>query len=254
MTIELDCKMKRLILIFVMVFGVVLSLDARDIYIFSVGVSDYPGTINDLTFPAKDAKSMVRLYKQQGSGHTYLLTDANATRATIIANAQNFFKNAQADDIVVFFFSGHGYEGGFCAYDKFLTYQDVKSLFAQCKSQNKMIFADACHAGALRSKQVSKSRSKLPKSVMLFLSSRDDEVSYDGNREMNNGRDMNNGVFTACLLSGLKGGADLNRDRIITARELFQAVSQGVHKMTRDKQHPVMWGKFDHNMPVMVWK
>ena len=246
--------MKRLILFFVIVFSAVFSLDARDIYLFAVGVSDYPGTVNDLRFPDKDAKAMVRLYRTQGNGHTYLLTDQNATRATILENARKLFNNAKADDIVVFFFSGHGYEGGFCVYDGLMPYQDVKSLFSQCKAQNKMIFADACHAGAFRAKHASKSRSKLPKSVMLFLSSRDEEVSYDGNSRMNHGRDMNNGVFTACLLSGLKGGADLNRDRVITARELFQAVSQGVHKMTSDRQHPVMWGKFDHEMPVMVWK
>lgn len=239
--------MKRLMLLLVIVFSAVFSLDARDIYIFSVGVSDYPGTGHDLTFPAKDAKAMIRLYRQQGSQHTFLLTDNNATRSTILANARKLFKNAKADDIVVFFFSGHGYPGGFCAYDKYLTYQDVKSVFAQCKSQNKMIFADACFAGEFRGKTVRKTRDKLTKSVMLFLSSRDDEVSYDGDSS------MNNGIFTACLLSGLKGGADLNRDRVITARELFVAVSQGVHKLTRDEQHPVMWGKFDNNMPVMVW-
>lgn len=239
--------MKRLFFLSIITLCAVFSLDARDIYLFSVGVSDYPGTVNDLTFPAKDAKSMVRLYRTQGSKHTYLLTDNNATRATILENARKLFKNAKADDIVVFFFSGHGYPGGFCAYDEYLTYQDVKSLFAQCKAQNKMIFADACFSGDFRGKKAKQSREKLSQSVMLFLSSRDDEVSYDGNRN------MNNGMFTACLLSGLKGGADLNRDRVITAYELFKAVSQGVHKLTNDRQHPVMWGKFDHNMPVMVW-
>ena len=239
--------MKHFVLASLLIVGAVFSLNARDVYIFSVGVSDYPGTINDLTFPSKDAKAMIRLYRQQGSGHTYLLTDANANRATILEKARQLFKNAKADDIVVFFFSGHGYPGGFCAYDGNLTYQDVKSLFAKCKSQNKMIFADACFAGDFRGKKASKTRNKLSQSVMLFLSSRDDEVSYDGTR------DMNNGVFTACLLSGLKGGADLNRDRVITAYELFKAVSQGVSKMTKDKQHPVMWGKFNHDMPVMTW-
>ena len=92
-----------------------------------------------------------------------------------------------------------------------------------------------------------KAREDLSQSVMLFLSSRDDETSKEGTIF------MNNGVFTACLLSGLKGGADQNRDRVITAWELFKAVSEGVRKMTYDEQHPVMWGKFDKNMPVMVW-
>ena len=60
-------------------------------------------------------------------------------------------------------------------------------------------------------------------------------------------------IFTSCLERGLRGGADKNRDRIITARELFEFVSEGVKTITKDRQHPVMWGKFDHSMPVMVW-
>ena len=238
--------MKHLLLVVSLLFSV-LSLDARDIYLFSVGVADYPGTINDLVFPAKDAKAMTRLYRKQGSRHIYLLTDNRATRGTILSKARELFKMAKKDDIVVFYFSGHGYPGGFVAYDQFLTYQDVKGLFSQCKAQNKMIFADACFAGDFRGKSADKSRGDLTQSVMLFLSSRDDEVSYDGNSN------MNNGIFTACLLSGLKGGADKNRDRVITARELFDAVSKGVTQR-QPRQHPVMWGKFDNNMPVMVWK
>ena len=52
----------------------------------------------------------------------------------------------------------------------------------------------------------------------------------------------------------LKGGADMNLDRTVTARELFQAVSSGVILLSENKQHPVMWGNFDNNMPVMIWK
>lgn len=53
---------------------------------------------------------------------------------------------------------------------------------------------------------------------------------------------------------GVPGGADTDRNRTITARELFDFVSQGVAKDSQQKQHPVMWGKFDDQMPLMVWK
>lgn len=237
--------MNRLLLMATLLFSV-LSLDARDIYIFSVGVSDYPGTGNDLVFPANDAKAMTRLYRKQGSKHIYLLTDNRATRSTILSKARELFSMAEKDDIVVFYFSGHGCPGGFVAYDQLLTYRDVKGLLSPCKAKNKMIFADACYAGDFRGKSADKSRRDLTQSVMLFLSSRDNEVSYDGYSG------MNNGIFTACLLSGLKGGADKNRDRVITARELFDAVSKGVTRL-QPRQHPVMWGNFDDNMSVMIW-
>ena len=108
-----------------------------------------------------------------------------------------------------------------------------------------MIFADACFAGDIREHKAPKAGQE--KDVMLFLSSRDNEVSIETPR-------MKNGFFTACLVRCLKGGADVNHDRIITAKELYSAVSEGVIKLSKDKQHPVMWGHFDDNMPVMIWK
>jgi uncharacterized caspase-like protein len=61
------------------------------------------------------------------------------------------------------------------------------------------------------------------------------------------------GFFTYALQHGLRGGADKNRDRIITAKELFDYVSEKVKKNSGNRQHPVMWGKFSDDMPVMKW-
>lgn len=83
-------------------------------------------------------------------------------------------------------------------------------------------------------------------SLMLFLSSRDDEVSYENPL-------YKNGFFTICLERCLRGGADADRNRVITAKELYQGVRRGVVELSEDRQHPVMWGNFDDNMPVMVW-
>ena len=38
-----------------------------------------------------------------------------------------------------------------------------------------------------------------------------------------------------------------------SAKELFQFVSPRVTQLSDGAQHPVMWGKFDDDMPVMVW-
>lgn len=65
---------------------------------------------------------------------------------------------------------------------------------------------------------------------------------------------MKNGLFTAYLQQGLRGSADVNRDRIITAKELYDYVSKKVIERSEGKQHPVMWGKFSDDVPVMTWK
>ena len=50
-----------------------------------------------------------------------------------------------------------------------------------------------------------------------------------------------------------QGNADTDRDRVITAKELFDFVSGGVVKISDGKQHPVMWGNFSDDMVVMKW-
>lgn len=218
------------------------------VYLVSVGISDYPGTENDLSLPVNDAKTISWLYDRNTDVVCRQLLDRQATVANILSALRTTFAKAGADDIVVFFFSGHGYPGGFMAYDDALTYARVRKAMAGSRSKNKMIFADACYAGKMRTQGrddsgVSAARKA---NVMLFLSSRSGETSIERS-------DMRNGFFTTYLQKGLRGGADANRDRTITAKELFNYVHRGVVDLSGGKQHPVMWGRFSDNMPVMRW-
>jgi uncharacterized caspase-like protein len=49
---------------------------------------------------------------------------------------------------------------------------------------------------------------------------------------------VGHGVFTYAVIEGLKGGADLSRDRFIEAQELSTYVQGAVRKLTADKQLP----------------
>ncbi len=219
---------------------------SNNVFLVAIGISDYPGTANDLNLPVADARAMVDLYKTNRATSTRILLNANATREEIIKTANSLFKNAEHEDIVVLFFSGHGIPGGFCAYDDYLLYDDIKAIFSSCKSKHKMIFADACFSGRIR--EPSSDRKSIPSDsdVMLFLSSRHNETSIES-------AGMKNGFFTTCLIKCLKGAADGNRDRRITAKELFDSVSKGVIRLSNDHQHPVMWGNFSNSMVVMQW-
>lgn len=219
------------------------------IYLVAVGISDYPGTMNDLKLPANDAKTIAWLYSQNSRVKYSLLLNSDATKDRIVKAMSKVYSEATANDIVVFFFSGHGYPGGFVAHDAKLDYQVIRKAMASTNCKNKMIFADACFAGKIRTNgrdNQSSVASAKKANVMLFLSSRSNEVSIER-------RDMKNGFFTTYLVQGLRGGADANRDRTITAKELFDYVHSGVIKLSRNTQHPVMWGKFSNNMPVMKW-
>ena len=227
-------------------FSLAVTANAKT-YLVAVGVSDYPGTDKDLRLPANDAATVQYIYSKNSNAESVLLTNSNATKSAILSKLRSTFAKASENDIIVFFFSGHGSKGVFCAYDAQIPYSEIRKAMASSKAKNKMIFADACFSGKMRQGRKNTAEQSFNNyNIMLFLSSRGNETSIER-------RDMKNGFFTSCLQKGLRGGADANKDRTITARELFNYVSTNVKTLSSDKQHPVMWGKFSDNMTVMKW-
>ncbi len=221
------------------------------VFLVSVGIADYPGESMDLKVCSRDARTITYIYYQnQKKMLDYRqLLDSMATAKNILGAMKELYSKATENDQVVLFFSGHGYQGGFYAYDDYLSYYELREAMSVAKCNNKMIFADACYSGKIRTdeKVDSLSETSIRKSnVMLFLSSRNNEVSYEWG-------DMKNGYFTTYLSKGLKGAADADKDRTITAKELFNYVHKGVVDFSYGEQHPVMWGNFSDDMMVMKW-
>ena len=228
----------------------VCSVATAKTYVVSVGVKTYKNPkLNTLNLPVNDAQTVKYIYDKNGNSEVIFLADSYATKQNILAQMKRLYARASENDIILLFFSGHGYQGGFSVYDGNLSYSSIRNVMASSRSKNKMIFADACYSGQMRG-QTSKSQSNSNElknlNVMLFLSSRSGETSIER-------RGDSNGLFTTALQAALRGNADKNRDRVITAKELFDYVSSRVSTETRGKQHPVMWGKFSDNMPVIKW-
>ena len=213
-------------------------------YMVCVGIADYPGTENDLRISDNDAQTIAKLFAMTKDASVDILTNQEATQSALLSTMHTAFANAQSDDAVILYFSGHGTPGALVCYDGLLTYQHILRMLKGCKANRKMIIADACYAGKMRTgKQQSSVYSS--QNVMLFLSSRTKEASLE--------TPYKNSLFTIFLERGLRGGADKNKDRQITAREIYDFVHQGVIDASGGKQHPVMWGKFDDNMTIIKW-
>ena len=228
------------------IFCLSVSANAKT-YLVAVGVSDYPGNNKDLRLPANDAATVRYVYSKNSNAESVLLTNSDATKSAVLSKLRSTFAKATENDIIVFFFSGHGTKGAFCAYDAQIPYSEIRKAMASSRAKNKMIFADACFSGKMRQGRKNTAEQSFNNyNIMLFLSSRGNETSIER-------RDMKNGFFTSCLQKGLRGGADVNKDRTITAKELFNYVCTNVKRLSSDKQHPVMWGKFSDNMIVMKW-
>jgi uncharacterized caspase-like protein len=237
----------------VIVIFLILSICAtaqNKIYLVAVGISDYPGVQNDLRLSAHDAQTIQWVYQKNKKAETVLLINDQAKLNDVCNQMNNMYQKAGKEDIIVFFFSGHGSKGSFVCYDGFLTYDKIRTSMAKSKAKYKMIFADACLSGQMRQQgkyNINTADSNLSSmEVMLFLSSRSNEFSIER-------KNMKNGFFTAYLQRGLRGGADIDRDKVITAKELYTFVRDGVIKLSDDKQHPVMWGKFEDTMPIISW-
>lgn len=250
----MDKEMKNVVLVIVLCIVSSFAIKAQDLYVVSIGIADY-AFINDLRYTENDVRNFNSVMKRH-TKNIISLTGKNATHCNVVRSIETVFSKAKKEDRVILFFSGHGYPGGFCCYDmnpkgrkNGLTYQELQILFRKCKSKYKIIFADACFSGGVRirgnSNEISEAQIQ-QSNVLFFLSSRTNETS----QEMIQGE---NGQFTRFLVRGLGGGADYNRDKLITAKELFDFVSKGVKIATYEKQHPVMWGKYDDNMIILNW-
>jgi uncharacterized caspase-like protein len=218
-------------------------------YAVLVGVSKYKDPKIEMPYADKDAQdvyALLRAQPQAQESRLKLLTDANATRDNIVKAMESLFSQAGSQDMVVFYFSGHGGKGGFAAHDGPLAFGDLGAAFRGAKAGRKVIFADASHSGSLI-EAGRRPTAKLGKNLMLFVSSKSDQASAKV-------PEWKNGRFTEYLVGALKGHADANRDRVVTARELFDYVHPKVKESSGGSQVPQMWGSFDLNMVVADYR
>ena len=239
-----------------------LGLATPKVYAVIVGVAKY-NHINSLNYTDDDAYKLYAYLKSPEGGalpdnQIEILIDEVATRANILQKMRNTFSKAGPNDLVLFYFSGHGEEGSFLpsdfnGYSNKLTHSSIRDIFDQSRAKHKLCIADACHAGSLDKgvknawagvydnyyNALRNSRGGLA----LFMSSKAEETSLEigGLRQS---------IFTYYMLEGLKGKADVNRNKVITIQELFNYVKTNVKAYTGNRQSPVIHGNYDTNMPV----
>ncbi len=231
-----------------------------------VGVANYEH-MPTLRFTDDDAYQVFAFLKSPEGGalpdgQISVLINEAATRENILTQMRLLFGKADANDVILMYFSGHGVENAFLpvdfdGYNNKLRHDEVKRIFAESKAKHKLCIADACHSGTLTDGLVARS----PVSVTLdkyyeafenteggtalLMSSKGAELSLEDNG-------LRQGVFSYYLLRGLKGAADKNSDQIVTIREIYSYIYGKVREYTANAQSPILSGSFDDNMPVAV--
>lgn len=243
------CRCRRVVLSALFLIAA-LAATAKT-YVVAVGLTDYEKEKNSLPCSRNDMQQTAKFFKEYAGAEVFVLIDQNATRDHILRVVKKLFGKATQNDMIVFAYSGHGFDGGITCYaeDEVIHCQEIQALMRSAKAKQKIMLVMSCHSGSFTKRYAPlaahSNTGDLKKSdVMLFLSSRANESSYEH-------RDMKMSFFFDSLLSGLKGKADANKDRRVTARELYKYVRTNVLRATANQQHPQMWGQFDDNMVLM---
>lgn len=244
------------------VLGIMLTAfvaSAQTTYVVSVGIEryKYPSICNPLNCSVADARAMANFFYDYNGSKVFMLLNENATRSHILSVLKNQFRKAKPKDVIIFVYSGHGTKGGLSTYDTrdlatLVSYDEVQAIMKSSPAKRKVIIADACYSGGLAINGTSNGRGRRkqdvsPAHVMICTSSRPNETSMES-------RSMSNSFFMDSVLKAFNGSADANNDGKVTARELFNYVSERVVRYSGGRQHPQIWGRFDDNMVIVKLK
>lgn len=246
------------------------------VWALAVGVSSYESqSIMSLKYPHSDAFRMYAFWKSPEGGslddkHSQVLVNDQATKKGIIDSMRQMFNQAETNDLVTFFYSGHGLKGAFLPTDYDgnnlrLFHSEVNDLLSACPAQYKLVIADACNSGSyLASKSVKnevfystgqdvqdvffRELNRASAGTAFILSSMADEESLEVST-------LHQSIFSYFVVRGMKGEANVNGDEVVTVQELFDYVYQNVtaYALKLGKiQTPVIKGNYDPNMPVAM--
>lgn len=226
------------------------------LYVLAIGVSDYAGSLK-LRYAASDAELITKTLKEKSDKlfskiETKIVTNKQATKKEIMAQLQALGEKMTPRDTAVVFFSGHGHrdKDG----NQFLVPVDVNpvALNQTCISGDYLKNAlgdlpgrviavmDSCHSGGAA--QGSKRRTMFEElvrdlvsddyGVIVLASSLGEEVSFENTA-------VKAGFFTAALVEGLSGKADLNNDGQIFLNELEGYAARRTRELSRGMQNPI---------------
>lgn len=246
--------MKNTLILILLLTLLQFSISAQKKYVLIVGIADYLHDIPDLHYSDDDAYRFYAYMKSTKGGsvpdeNISILVDESATRENILRTMDKIFSRAGENDILMFYFSGHGGDGFFCPYEtssdpaSLLLHEDVKKVFKRHKVKNKIVIGDACYAGSIYegTSHSAPSTEATQTNVVIMMSSKYDQMSQENPK-------LRQGTFSYYLLRGLQGKADANKDKYITLEELFPYIKANVMNFTQNRQTPFIEGKAPKNM------
>jgi len=143
----------------------------RDLYLITIGTSEYKDSRYNLTYAVKDAQDLVTLMRENTGGiyssvKTKSLLNEEVT-ATNVEALKAFLATSKPDDVVMVFVAGHGvldndFNYYFGTHDmdfnnpsvKGLAYEKLEGILDGIKANKKILIMDTCHSGEIDKEDV----------------------------------------------------------------------------------------------------
>ncbi len=223
-------------------------------YALLIGMSEYESQkINNLSGVAKDIEAMQRVLQNSEIGGfdevKFLPSpDSNAMRSEI---EQLFMEKCQKDDVVLLYFSGHGYrheDGNLffisCntqinpqGFPRIGTAVDAKFIhqnyMSRSKSKRQVLILDCCFSGAFAENMSAKdiANISIQNEIGEQLGGEGRAVLTSSTATQQSFEDSGGGVYTSYLIEGIeKGAADSDNDGFITVAELHEYAKRKVQE------------------------
>lgn len=231
-------------------------------YLLSAGINDYADVgLSSLKKARNDAKGFGKVLRERGDfDYVFTMTDdleykssekLFPTRLNILEKWNSILNFANPDDLLVFFFSGHGASSDRESYlipydtvignisDTGLRLSDLLDRLQRRGIKRAVFFLDASRDNMRRSKGINWKNENLnfsdAEGISIYYASSEGEHSYEDD-------DSNYSVFTRYLLESMEKG-DSNGDGRISFRELSSYTSAKVADWSlrkEKKQNPAV--------------
>ncbi|BAZ00785.1 extracellular ligand-binding receptor [Tolypothrix tenuis PCC 7101] len=223
-------------------------------YALLIGASEYESQkINNLSGVVKDIEAMQRVLQHSeigGFDEVKFLSnpDSDTMRSEI---EQLFMEKCQKDDVVLLYFSGHGYrhEDGSLffvsrntqvnpqGFPRIGTAVDAKFIhqnyMSRSKSKRQVLILDCCFSGAFAEGMSAKDIANLniKNEIGEQLGGEGRAVLTSSTATQKSFEDSGGGVYTRYLVEGIeKGAADSDNDGVITVAELHEYAKRKVQE------------------------
>jgi len=228
-----------------------------NLYVLSIGVSDYKDDQYDLEFADKDASAITQVFSKQKSLFRTIkqkqLLNRDATKDNILDALDWIDQESTQRDLSVIFLAGHGVNNSkgsyyFLPYDANVDklrrtgvkWSEFKDVVTELPGKT-LLLVDSCRSGNImggKSRGIGENITSAIKSItsegtgqVIMTASTGSSVSIEDPK-------WGHGAFTKALIEGIDGRADYDDNGIVSVKELDLYVTSEVKKLTKGRQKP----------------